>query len=263
MVHVMTRSITFFAAAILSLYALASSAADKPVSATASVSVQKDDNAIVAELFTSQSCSSCPPAQAFLGDLAKRTDVIALEMHVDYWDHYKPILNTNWKDPLSSPVWTQRQAEYDKLLMGGDNVYTPQMIVDGKLQEAGNRRGAVNTLIEQAKSLRTGKFKVSPRISPEGKAVVTIEGPGQSKAVRVVLALLQKEVATEIRAGENKGDSQLSHNVVKEMLVIGTWDGGKQSYQVNVPAPKGNDSCAVLLQDPETMHVLAGGVCGL
>jgi hypothetical protein len=259
----MTRSIIFFAAALLSLYAVASFAADTQVKATATLSVEKDHNAIVAELFTSQSCSSCPPAQAFLGDLAKRADVIALEMHVDYWDHYKPILNTNWKDPLSSPVWTQRQADYDRLLMADNNVYTPQIIIDGKLQDAGNRRGSVNALIEQAKSLRTGRFKVTPRISPEGEAIVNVEGPGQSKAVRVVMALLQKEIATEIRAGENKGDKQVSHNVVKEMLVIGTWDGGKQSYKVNVPAPRENDTCAVLLQDPETMHILAGGVCGL
>ncbi|TAL37165.1 MAG: DUF1223 domain-containing protein [Alphaproteobacteria bacterium] len=259
----MTRSIMFFAAAFLSLCAFASFAADTPVKATATLSVEKDHNAIVVELFTSQSCSSCPPAQAYLGDLAKRTDVIALEMHVDYWDHYKPILNTNWKDPLSSPVWTQRQGDYARLLMNGDNVYTPQMIIDGKLQDAGNRRGSVNSLIEQAKSLRTGRFKVSPRISPKGETVVTIEGPGQSKPVRVVMALLQKEVETDIRAGENKGDKQVSHNVVKEMLVIGTWDGGKQSYKVNVPAPKDNDTCAVILQDPETMHILAGGVCGL
>lgn len=259
----MARSFMFFAAAVLSLYALTSYAADEPVKASVTLSVAKDNNAIVAELFTSQSCSACPPAQLFLGDLAKRTDVIALEMHVDYWDDFKPILNTNWKDPLSSPVWTQRQGEYEKLLMNGDNVYTPQMVIDGKLQDAGNRRGSINSLIEQAKSLRTGRFKVSPYISPKGEAAVTVEGPGQSKAVRVVLALLQKETATEIKAGENKGDSQISHNVVKEMLVIGTWDGGKQSYKVNVPVPKDNDSCAVLLQDPETMHILAGGVCGL
>ncbi|MEZ0226935.1 MAG: DUF1223 domain-containing protein [Alphaproteobacteria bacterium] len=259
----MARSIIFFAAAILSLYALASSAADAPVTATVKLSVEKDHNAIVAELFTSQSCSSCPPAQAFLGDLAKRADVIALEMHVDYWDHYKPILNTNWKDPLSSPVWTQRQAEYEKLLMGEGNVYTPQMIIDGKLQDAGNRRGGVNALIDQAKSLRPGRIKVSPQISPAGEAAVSVEGPGQSKPVRVIMALVQKEIATDIRAGENKGDKQVSHNVVKEMLFIGTWDGGKQSYKINVPPPKDNDSCAVILQDPETMHILAGGVCGL
>lgn len=260
----MTRPMIFcLMAALLALCAPVPAVAIEPVKATAKLSVEKDHNAIVAELFTSQSCSSCPPAQAFLGDLAHRADVIALEMHVDYWDHFKPILNTNWKDPLSSPVWTQRQADYVRLLMGNENVYTPQMIIDGKLQDTGSRRASVNALIDQAKSLRTGRFRVTPRISPEGHAAVTVEGPGQFKVVRVVMALMQREVTTEIKAGENKGDKQVSHNVVKEMLVIGTWDGGKQSYKVNVPAPKENETCAVLLQDPETMHILAGGVCGL
>jgi hypothetical protein len=244
-------------------YSCLSRAADEPVTATAKISVAKDRDAIVAELFTSQACSSCPPAQAFLGDLAKRTDVIALEMHVDYWDQYKTLFAGSWKDPFSSPVWGQRQADYSKLIMGGDSVYTPQMVIDGKLQEAGNRRGAVNALIEQAKALRQGHYTVSPVISPEGKAKVTVNGPGIPKTARVILALLQKEAATDVKAGENKGDKQISHNIVKQMLVIGTWDGGKQDYTLNVPPLKDDESCAVLLQDPETLHILSGGVCGL
>lgn len=253
-----------YAMAFVLLFLAANARADEaPVKATANISVSKDRDAVVAELFTSQSCSSCPPAQAFLGDLAKRTDVIALEEHVDYWDDYKPLFSGAWKDPYSSSTWSQRQTQYNRLIMGNDNVFTPQMIIDGRMQEVGSRRSALNSMIEQAKTLRRGHFTVSPEISAEGKARVTIDGPGQSKPVRVMLALVEKETHTDVTAGENKGSKLPGHNVVREMLVIGTWDGGKQDYKVSVPPLKENESCAVFLQDPETMHILAGGVCGL
>jgi hypothetical protein len=256
----MTR---YLLALMFLLCAVTARAADAPVTATARVSVAKDRDAIVAELFTSQACSSCPPAQAFLGDLAKRTDVIALELHVDYWDDHKTIFKGSWKDPFSSSIWSQRQADYNKLIMGNEDVYTPQMIIDGQLQDTGSRRNSINAMIEQAKTLRTGHYSVSPKISDKGDASVTVNGPGLSKPVRVVLALLQTDAKTDVTAGENKGDKQVSHNVVREMLVIGTWDGGKQSYKVSVPPLKDNESCAVILQDPETLHILSGGVCGL
>ena len=249
-----------FLATALSASALAATA---PTSVTANVAVAKDRDAIVAELFTSQACSSCPPAQAFLGDLARRSDVIALELHVDYWDANKTILGGSWKDPFSSPVWTQRQSDYDRLIMGSDDVYTPQLVIDGKMQEAGARRSAINTMIEQAKTLRRAHYTVSPQISAAGEAAVTVDGPGIPKPARVLLALVQKQAETEVTGGENKGDKIVDYNVVREMLVIGTWDGGKQSYKVSVPPLKDNESCAVLLQDPETLHVLAGGFCGL
>jgi hypothetical protein len=250
-------------ALLFALLALPARAADSPVKATASLSVAKDRDAIVAELFTSQSCSSCPPAQVFLADLAKRTDVIALELHVDYWDDHKTLFKGSWKDPFSSNVWSQRQADYNKLIMGNENVYTPQMIIDGKLQDTGSRRNSINAMIEQAKTLRAGHYSVQPKISGKGDASVLVNGPGLSKPVRVILALLDAETKTDVAAGENKGDKQVSRNVVREMLVIGTWDGGKQTYKVTVPPLKENESCAVILQDPETMHILSGGVCGL
>ncbi len=238
-------------------------ASGKPSSVTATLSVAKDRDAVVAELFTSQSCATCPAAQSFLGDLAKRTDVIALEMHVDYWDAHQALSKGSWKDPFSSPVWTQRQSDYDKLIMGNGDIYTPQIIIDGRMQEAGGRRASINIMIEQAKTLRRTHYTVSPQVSEDGAAAVTVDGPGIPKPARVVLALLQKDAETNVTSGENKGNKMVDHNVVKEMIVIGTWDGGKQSYKVTVPPLSANESCAVLLQDPETLHILSGGVCGL
>jgi hypothetical protein len=259
----MIRHIFVFTAAFMLGIFCVAKAADEPVKATASVAVAKDSDAIVAELFTSQGCSSCPPAQAFLGDLARRADVIALELQVDYWDELKTVFHGSWKDPYSSHTWSERQTDYNRLIMGNDGVYTPQMVIDGRLQEDGTRRSEINAEIEQAKVLRKKHYKVSPHIDEKGNATVAIDGPGLQKPVRVVMALLQKQAATEVKGGENSGEKLVSHNIVKEMIVVGTWDGGKQDYKVNVPPLSDDESCAVLLQDPETMHILSGGVCGL
>src|SRR5690348_4653604 len=91
---------------------------------------------IVVELFTSQGCSSCPPADALLNELAQRPDVVALGFHVDYWDYL------GWKDPLSAPGSTQRQRDYARLL-NQPTIYTPEMVIDGHLQLVGSDRTAV------------------------------------------------------------------------------------------------------------------------
>ena len=235
--------------------------AAEDVKAGISVIVEHDADAVVAELFTSQGCSSCPPAQAFLGDLARRADVIALEMHVDYWDSLKTTFAGSWKDPFSNPVWSQRQADYNKFIMGGESVYTPQMIIDGRLQDAGARRSSINALIEQARTLKKAKYKISTQVKETGAVTVTVEGSGIPDPVQVVLARIEKESVTEVRGGENKGATIGNHNIVKDMMVIGTWAGGKEEYKSNVSAFKAGEGCAVLLQDPDTMHILAGGMC--
>ena len=89
----------------------------------------------VVELFTSQGCSSCPPADALLGELARRGDVIALGFHIDYWD------KLGWKDPLSTPQSTERQRRYARLF--GTPIYTPQLVVDGAREMVGSQRETV------------------------------------------------------------------------------------------------------------------------
>ena len=95
---------------------------------------------VVVELYTSQGCSSCPPAEAFLGELAKRPNVIALEFHIDYWDYI------GWKDPFASPDYTARQRAYSAR-MGERYVYTPQMLIQGQTHEVGSKRYLVEKKI--------------------------------------------------------------------------------------------------------------------
>src|SRR5204863_9059983 len=106
--------------------------------------VRADERPIVVELFTSEGCSSCPPADALLAELARRSDVLALSFHVDYWDRL------GWKDPFSSRAATDRQNRYATLL-ALPTVYTPQIVVDGKWEAVGSDRADVERALELAR----------------------------------------------------------------------------------------------------------------
>src|SRR5712671_4480747 len=112
--------------------------------ALAVTAAQAGERPIVVELFTSQGCSSCPPADALLAELAKRPDVLALSFHVDYWDRL------GWKDPYSSRAATDRQNRYAKLL-ALHTVYTPQIVVDGKWEAVGSDRADVERALDLAR----------------------------------------------------------------------------------------------------------------
>src|SRR5689334_7353524 len=117
----------------------------------------EDRRPVVVELFTSQGCNSCPPADAFLGELAARPDVLALSLHVDYWDYI------GWKDPFAQRAYTERQRSYSRAL-NQRFVYTPQMVIDGTLQGVGSETATINKLIEKARKLDAG----GPTLSVSG-----------------------------------------------------------------------------------------------
>ena len=131
----------------------------------------------VVELFTSQSCYSCPPAEAFLGDLARRDGVIALEFHVDYWDDLVYGRAGKWKDVFSSPEYTRRQQGYNLNIRGRGQVYTPQMIIDGRAEAVGTRRGDVTWKIESVFRDNRPRLTVTVSAHPGGGLGVTVDGP--------------------------------------------------------------------------------------
>ena len=159
----------------------------------------------VLELFTSQGCSSCPPADAYLGELAKRPDVIALAWHVDYWN------NLGWKDPYASRQWTDRQRGYANHLKG--EVYTPALVVNGSAMVVGSDRRAV----AQALASTQAPMAVTLRRTATGLEVQASAWPAGASAM---LVAYDPESATSVAAGENAGRHLKEYRIVRDAKVV-------------------------------------------
>lgn len=217
-------------------------------------------NKTVVELFTSQSCYSCPPAEAYLGEMVERGDVIALEFHVDYWDDLVYGVAGRWKDVFSSPANTDRQRVYNRNIRGTAQVYTPQMVVDGRVEAAGTRRGAVEAAIGgQARDQRP-RLDVAFASTSDGGLVVTVDGSHKVPAV-LWLARFERAHVTHVKAGENKGKTLTNHHVVTGMERIGTWSGSAMTATVPGVAMSANEGCAVLVQSETQGPILGAAEC--
>ena len=193
---------------------------------------------VVVELFTSQGCSSCPPADAYLRELTKdRRDVLALAFHVTYWDRL------GWKDPFSLPAATQRQDVYGRRF--GDGSYTPEIVVDGAASMVGSDRRDVGSAIENAK--RNGRTAAAVSVSKNGEQVSIQVGAGSGSG-KILLIGFDHEHTTAVGRGENSGRSLTEANVVRSIRSIGQWSGA--SLHINEQFPEGQD-VAVVLEAPD------------
>jgi hypothetical protein len=191
---------------------------------------------VVVELFTSQGCNSCPPADAYLGELSKRQDVLALSLHVDYWDYI------GWRDPFAQHQFTERQREYSHAL-AQRYVYTPQIVVNGKLQGVGSDKGDIDQLITRA--LKDN----SPRpVIEVGNGTVSIER-GPSEPAIVWLVTFDAQHRTSVARGENAGKRLANYNVVREWRELGRYQGEKVTLPMTFDAATmGGRGCAILVQ---------------
>lgn len=194
--------------------------------ALAAAPVAASGRPIVVELFTSEGCSSCPPADALLAELARRPDILALSFHVDYWDRL------GWKDPFSSAGATARQQRYAHLL-GIETVYTPQVVIDGRWQAVGSDRGE----IEHALAAASGAPSAVPvtLAVDHGQARVLL-GPDRGEtAGSVLLVAFDRRHVDAVERGENGGRT-LSHvDVVRGFAEIGRPSGETQTIQASAP----------------------------
>ena len=214
----------------------------------------------VVELFTSQSCYSCPPAEAFLGDLARRDGVIALEFHVDYWDDLVYGRAGKWKDVFSSPEYTRRQQGYNLNIRGRGQVYTPQMIIDGRAEAVGTRRGDVTWKIESVFRDNRPRLTVTVSAHPGGGLGVTVDGPVAETAA-IWLVRFDRANTTKVRAGENKGKLLTNHHVVTGLRQIGDWRGEKASLDVPDLGLRADEGCAILVQRDRQGPILGAAAC--
>ena len=209
--------------------------ADQPVPATVA------DYPVVLELFTSEGCNSCPPADALLGQLAQQHDLLPLAFHIDYWDY------PGWKDPYSSKFATARQSAYGRVL--DVMVYTPQMVVDGARDAIGSDEAAVKLAIEAERA--RPKLKLAVLRDERGELKVAIPtGEGQSAPSSVYEALFDSSHVTRVGRGENSGRTLTEFNIVRDWRKIGEWSGADTELSLDLgPQSSDFDACAIILQE--------------
>lgn len=231
----MLRLVRLLTATLVALSALASLA-------------RAGERAVVVELFTSQGCNACPPADAILAKLAGREDVIALSLHVDYWDYL------GWRDTFASPEFTRRQKRYARA-RGDSSVYTPQMIINGRHPVVGGNRAEVLRLIAAEKKRATCRqVPVSIRHDKAAGMVSVHIGKAQEEtpagSATVWVASMMPRATVAIARGENGGRRLSYTNVVRHLMPAGMWKGGEM--QLRLPGKElfvaGASQCMAIVQ---------------
>jgi len=212
---------------------------------------------VVMELFTSQSCYSCPPAEELLAEhYLNRDDVLPLEMHVDYWDDLIYGFSGKWKDIWSDPAYTQRQYDYNLKIRGSGSVYTPQFVIAGAYEAAGTRQGRIDSIIDDVRSnpsMRRHRIEVRP----DGQGGSVAKVAGEVAGGEVFAVIYQRRSVTEIGGGENDGKTLVNHNVVKEILRLEPVAG---EYRIGPVDPE-TEGCAFILQDAPVGVIRAAARC--
>ncbi|MYE02778.1 MAG: DUF1223 domain-containing protein [Alphaproteobacteria bacterium] len=203
---------------------------------------------VVVELFTSQGCSSCPPADRILGHLADRDDVIALGFHVNYWDRL------GWPDPFATQAGTDRQYAYSPVL-GRRNVYTPQMVIDGRYDVVGFHAERIKVAIAQAEATSASRLAVGLEWRKPGLLGYSLPA-GQGEG-RVHLVRFARKLDQDIERGENAGRHLSYSNVVREIVEIARWQGAAMNGEHEVEAAQDEaGGVALLVQDRFNMRIL-------
>jgi hypothetical protein len=192
---------------------------------------------IVVELYTSEGCSSCPPAEAYLGTLRGRPDVIALAFHVGYWD------GPEWRDRFALPECAQRQEGYARTLQRS-SVYTPQLVIDGRYESVGSDGRRVT----QALGERREGVPIALSVQ-EGALQVEVGGHAGGPRSDVVLVAYQRQAVSAIHGGENSGRTLAEFNIVRRIQTLGPWIGDARTFRVPLASlPTDATDAAVFLQ---------------
>jgi hypothetical protein len=211
---------------------------------------------VVVELYTSQGCNSCPPADLLLGKLAAREDIIALTFNVDYWDYL------GWKDTLAQAAHTERQRHYAASFRSR-TVYTPQMVIGGRQHTVGSDAAAVEAAIEAEQRHQGSTVDAAPGLRIEhkdGRILVTLAASPDKRADATVwLVRYDQRRDVPIQRGENAGNKLSYFNVARDMRSLGQWRG--QAMQLDLSQAElsegGRDGCAIIVQNGPVGPILA------
>jgi len=215
---------------------------------------------VVVELFTSQSCYSCPSAEEFLGKLAREPDIVALEFHVDYWNDINYGSAGQWTDPFSRPAFTRRQRDYNQKIRDQSGVYTPQMVIDGRFEKSGNSEWAVEAAIRSARGEDEPGVNVAVRRADADGLSITVDGAAKSAAA-IWLVRFKRAETTRVLRGENHGKTLDNHNIVTGMTRIGDWRGRAATLDVPNGRPGSGEDCVVLVQSDKPGAILGAAKC--
>ena len=196
----------------------------------------------VVELFTSQGCSSCPPADRLLGELARDPSLVTMSLPIDYWDYI------GWKDTLAKPRHAARQRFYAKTRGDGD-VFTPQVVVNGITHAIGSDKGAIEQAIAQSRrDGATLSLPVKFALADGKLSVNVLAANPDSASGEVWLCALGKAIPVAIGRGENTGHTVTYHNVVRRWVKLGDWTGTARNFAVPLADFEAADAMAVIVQ---------------
>ncbi|MBS0364825.1 MAG: DUF1223 domain-containing protein [Proteobacteria bacterium] len=214
--------------------------------------VSAQERPVVVELFTSQGCSSCPPADAYLGRLSRRSDVLALSFHVDYWDEL------GWRDRFELPQASTRQSAYVRN-MHRSSVYTPQLVVDGREDGFRADDGAIERALKQH---RPGvPVKIGVR---DAEVQIDVGSSASLGPCNVMLVGYLRHAVSRIGRGENAGRILEEFNIVRDIRRLGLWQGGEQTFRVALQSlPADATDIAVLVQPTSQGSFLGVGTHAL
>ncbi|WP_432201447.1 DUF1223 domain-containing protein [Erythrobacter sp. W53] len=212
--------------------------------------VETPETPVAIELFTSQGCSSCPPADRVAAKLAKEENLVVISRPVTYWDRL------GWKDTLAREENTKLQRDYAfQGLSGRNGVYTPQVVVDGQRGTVGSNEAIVRQYIKQSAKAPAA---LALRPQDDGSVIIGVAGD-TSKAAHLTLVALDSHVSVKIGRGENGGRTVNYTNVVVDETRLGEWNGGKASFTItpNQLSHIGADRYALLLRSKNAGPILA------
>jgi len=227
---------------------------------------------VVAELFTSEGCSSCPPADALLQQITSTSpidgvEIIGLEGHVDYWDRL------GWRDPFSSATFTRRQSDYAARVFRSGQIYTPQLVVDGAFEAVGSDKAVVRAAIRAASTRPGASVLIAAKATPDRAYVeVAVEMPPQIRprsTADVLVAIVEDGLATHVQRGENGGRTLPHSAVVRSLSAIGTFPADASRGGVNVDLPLAPEwrtprlRVIGFVQEHETLRIFGAGVTPL
>jgi len=191
----------------------------------------------VVELFTSEGCSSCPPAEAYVGELANRSDVLALAFHVDYWD------DLGWRDRFELSEASARQRQYGQALRLR-SVYTPQVILDGRADYIGSNRSAIGKVLQESRDGVPVMLSVG-----DSEIHVKLESSELGRGAEVTLVSYLRKAVSSIGRGENAGRTLEEYNIVRSLRSLGRWDGASRDFSAPLSSlPRDATDVAVLVQ---------------